>query len=193
MANRGNYVHNSIGPFSLGLKTREVRASCLATVPNSTHEKSQVRVWTSQNFAKLRKRFVMRTHTAEKLWFYSRDFRIRSSFSARQLNVRSRAADQSEIRTRYIQYSTVQYSTAVWVCVCTSSVCVCVCMCVYVCVCLCVCMCVFVCVLVCVCVCVCVCLRACEFYDNESSFIVYLHPSDGFRANRIACWEWLNE
>ena len=64
----------------------------------------------------------MRTHTAEKLWFYSRDFRICSSFSARRLNVR---AALSEFR---IQYS---------------------------------------------------CTIFCTYYtEHESSFIVYLHPSD---------------
>ena len=54
-------------------------------------------VW---NFARC---FVMSTHATKKLWFYSRDFRICSSFSARQLNVR---AAVSEFR---IQYSCTVY------------------------------------------------------------------------------------
>ena len=44
----------------------------------------------------------MRTHTAEKSRFYSRDFHIRSSFSARQLNVRAAVSGGSFV-----------YSTAV--------------------------------------------------------------------------------
>ena len=51
----------------------------------------------AQNFARC---FVMRTHTVEKSQFYSRDFRIRSSFSAQQLNVR---AAVSEFRIQYSQ------------------------------------------------------------------------------------------
>ena len=61
------------------------------------------------NFARC---FVMRTHTAEKLWFYSHDFRIRSSFSAR-LNVRAAVSEFC------IQYSCTYYTA--YICICAGN------------------------------------------------------------------------
>ena len=61
------------------------------------------------NFARC---FVMRMHTAEKLWFYSRDFRIRSSFSAR-LNVRAAVSEFC------IQYSCTYYTA--YICSCAGN------------------------------------------------------------------------
>ena len=55
----------------------------------------------ARNFARC---FVMRTHTAEKSRFYSHDFRIRSSFSTWQLNVRAAVSEFC------IQYSCTYYT-----------------------------------------------------------------------------------
>ena len=61
----------------------------------------------ARNFARW---FVMRTHTAEKSRIYSHDFRIRSSFSAWQLNVRAAVSEF------YIQYSCTYL---LYICICT--------------------------------------------------------------------------
>ena len=72
-------VMGTVGPFSLGLETREVRVKVAYQLPNSTRKSECDFSNFARNFARC---FVMRTHTAEKSWFYSRDFRIRSSLSA---------------------------------------------------------------------------------------------------------------
>ena len=82
----------TIVPFSLGLKTYEVRKITklgwkLPSNCTKFHaQKNRKSECDFSNFARNFARcFVMRTHTAEQSRFYSRDFRIRSSFSARQL------------------------------------------------------------------------------------------------------------
>ena len=92
------------GPFSLGLKNREVRkiAKLGWKLPSNCtkfHPKLRTKNRKSEcdfsNFAwNFTGYFVMRTHTAEKSRFYSRD--LRPSFTAPQLNVRSHRAELSE-------------------------------------------------------------------------------------------------
>ena len=87
----------TIGPFSLGLKTREVRnivklrwklpSNCTKFHPKlcTKNRKSECDFSIVRNFARC---FVMRTHTAGKSWFYSRDFRIGNGWSSK-LGMRS--------------------------------------------------------------------------------------------------------
>ena len=112
------WTKSTIGPFSLGLKTRKVRKITklgwkLPSNCTTFHPKLRTKNRKSEcdfsnfvrNFARC---FVMRTHTAEISLFYSRDFRICSSSSTRHLNVR---AAVSEFR---IQYSCTYYTGNGW-------------------------------------------------------------------------------
>ena len=90
-------LSRTIGPFSLGLKTREVRnivklrwklpSNCTKFHPKlcTKNRKSECDFSIVRNFARC---FVMRTHTAGKSWFYSRDFRIGNGWSSK-LGMRS--------------------------------------------------------------------------------------------------------